>query len=241
MPHAITKQLTRELKAHPVKAAFLATLGVVALWFWAPLVIGLFTGEETNEVNSDGVSPEFAAAQAAAGAPNAGLAASATSRPGMSWRRLVELMQADPFKRPLRELATTRDPFGAPTQTTVAQDGDLDSNPDAIPPSGAFPRELVGGNFGGDEDENPGSSDSGQGMVLMATAIGADRRTAVIDGRAFQEGDQLQGPGGVQCLVLRIAPRRVTLRSGDKIWDITQTQGTDSSGELIFRRGSGGA
>lgn len=237
MANTITTQLTRELKSHPVKAGVLALLGVVALWFWAPLAVGIFTGEDepTAADATSLVSPALPAART-----GSETSASVEGHPQLSWSALVTLMDGDPLKQPLDELSFSRDPFSVPA-TSTANSGDLAGNPAGFPTQNIPGRPLP--NNGEDvslQNGDAGSSDQPVGPALMGTAIGASKRAAVIDGKPMQEGEFFVANNGQRYFVESISPRRVVLRLGNQTFELNQGEADSaqsaSDGNVVIRR-----
>jgi len=110
-----------------------------------------------------------------------------------SWPELDQRMHADPLMQSAK-LSNSRNPFG-----------EL-----ALPNASTEMAAVV--------EEKP--SLSAAGLVLSSTAVGARRRTALINGRIYGEGDLLDLPG-VSVTIVRIRPRSVLLESKDEQLELT--------------------
>ncbi|MDA7980128.1 MAG: hypothetical protein MPJ50_15285 [Pirellulales bacterium] len=224
MPKPMTQQLVRELKAHPVKAGLLGALAAVALWFWAPLVLETLGTDGESEP-----SQELAAATKSAAitpVPDAPMQAPQQNS-SKSWKQLVELMASDPLKQPLAEITVDRNPFEQPQVPAVETENALPLSP------------IANGQSRLANPEKPHVV----GPALMGTAISRHRRSAVIDGKAIQEGDFIQAQDGKKYFVERISARKVTLRSGTETLELTQDRAelTEDAArnKVIIRRTSG--
>ncbi len=239
MAKPTVQQLTRELKAHPVKAGLLALLGVVALWFWAPLVVGWFSGDDADQDSTSAAVVDPLPATNLVVTPAMNPAGGNT----VSWKQLVELAAADPLKQSLAISDLHRDPFAPPPVPSA------DSNQNAIaggdrPPFRPFnddARSVFSNNeTGGEANDQQQSVADLLGLTVMGTAIGNNKRSAVIDGRAVQEGEFVESADGKFYQVVHIAPRKVTVRADGDIWVLSQDDEpapVDApDGKIIIRR-----
>ncbi len=237
MSSNLTQQLQRELKNHPIKAGALALLAVVALWFWAPLVVGLFGDDSMSETSTPATSPAAVTTTATTANP-AAVAPNDNAPAGqLKWTELVELMAADPLKQPLAKVSYSRDPFAAMTELQVDGAAGTQSTTD----SGNLPNRPLANNEGAPvQVDAQGEPIPPAGPLLMGTAIGLSRRSAVIDGRAIQEGEFVLARDGKRYFVERILARKVVLRDGSKTLILTQgndaTDATVDDGSAIIRR-----
>jgi hypothetical protein len=199
------KQLQREIKANPVKAGVLALVLLVALWFWAPLVVGLFGG------GSKPKKPAVAAAPVAGQTGGTGMGvhpagtASTTQQPkwNPSWREVKEWIGKNPRMAPATPIDSPRDPFRA-----------------VAPPAS---REQV------KKPDVPKLDMENLGLELTGTLIGPRRSVAMINGRAYalvkSTGSERQAPlkftlqqqdQTYEFTLISIAPGRVELRYQDQ-------------------------
>ena len=191
----LQKQLMRDLKRSPGKAAALGLLCLVALWFWAPLVAGWMgagqkkptaTGEQTAQAVAPPVVPAAASTSVMNEAP---------------WHKVVAWMQEDGRMRSaeLAELATP--PF---TQ----------QREDLVDP-GEATKAVV---------KPPTESDvdvAQLGLKLSSTMLGPRRRVAVINGRPYAEGGDLQLGDDLVLHVTRVADRSVFLEYKGKRFELS--------------------
>lgn len=205
-PSKVTRQLRRELTAHPKKAAVLGLLVLVALWFWAPLVWGWIAADDpaakapsasASVGNASSALPRGPAAVSVPAAPATIAAASSAAtkvdkRPNYPWHQLVQWMDNDPRTSPADPALGRRDPFLS-GGTEVAE-ADLGDGPTEIP-SEAAPADL--------------------GMVLSSTIVGQRRRVAQINGKPYRQGEivRLEKDGQqIEFTLAEVHPRRVVLR-----------------------------
>lgn len=104
----LRKQLTQELLKSPKKAAILAVVLLVALYFWAPLVLKLF-GTKEAPVASSIAPPIVAPATNKTALP-------ADGRLSVPWHMAVEWMNSDPLKSLPTAFVSGRDPFENPNE-----------------------------------------------------------------------------------------------------------------------------
>jgi hypothetical protein len=101
----LKKQLARDLKRSPKKAAVLGLLALVAVYFWAPLISGMFRGEKPKGKNS-------APPAAALPSPVPTAAPAASPAPQYPWQQLAEAIQEDARMRTAELDIAARTPFG---------------------------------------------------------------------------------------------------------------------------------
>lgn len=194
----LIKQLRREISANPKKALFLGLLILVALYFWAPLVCGWFTEDDSPATT--------AAADAEAELPSAAPAQPKTppeqEAEGLRhpWQQLVHWMDNDPRTLPAILPPEQRDPFLSP-KPQVAEE-DTQDKPKTVPPE---------------------TTPEGLGMVLSSTIIGPRRRLARISGKTYKLGQSvtLEKDGQqVTFKLVELHPRRVVLEREGKRFDL---------------------
>lgn len=194
----LQRQLVGDLKKNPKKAAMLALLAVVCIWFWVPLI---FPRE-----------PAAAAAATVPAAPTvASIAPAAPSalaaEPVVAWQELDRQINTDPQMRPadLAKLAAARNPFGMTAviaeQKRMAREQEQAKLPKDEPEAGPPPKSTP--------DE--------AGLVLSSTLIGSNKRAALINGRVYEEGSQIETDDGSKFRLAHIDAQRVLLeRDGQK-------------------------
>ncbi len=191
----INKKLRREFSAHPAKAAVLALLCVVALWFWTPLVWGWIAAK----------GPAATAQPAAVQEPGGkALPLGPATRPSTgppvesngsdNWHQIVQWMEQDPrmqpvglpvaSRGPVPELVadglpqgelqpTRRDPFArpGPAKSDASEEKRLVQAKLPAAPSPACPRDL--------------------GAKVTGVIAGPSGGTAMINGRSYGQGEQI--------------------------------------------------
>ncbi len=193
----VQQQLMRDIKRSPMKASVLALLCIVALYFWAPLVVGWFGSEKPKKTNV-ATAPTAAVAQPTQ--PDA--AAPVLPAPGavFAWQSLVEGIKHDPRMQSatLAELRTR--PFGL-VQTQKP------TEPDETSPTWAGTPKT--------------QRDMSQlGLKLSSTMLGR-RRVAVINGRPYAEGSQVEAGDDLVLTVARVTERSVLLEHEGKRFELT--------------------
>ena len=181
MPATLAERFQAEVRRSPQKAAVLAVLVAVALWYWAPLLTKLTSskpGGDTQpaatELTATVVPPAIQPLTVDSPAPTA--ATGVTARP--SWEGVLELIDSDARMRSAPALPVARDPF-RPMAVAAATPAEMEAN-----------MQAAGGNQPPAEEE-PAPALERKPVTLPLTAIilGRARRTALIGGRAYQQGD----------------------------------------------------
>jgi hypothetical protein len=187
------QQLLRDLRRNPKKAGLLALLAGVAIWFWAPLFVGLFKGEQLANAVADGspaapaVSP-VSTASAGVKTETAKVVETATQ----TWQQLVEWMNHDP-RRKADDIRLKHDPFEPPARPAAKAETD-EANP---PPSPSIDIENIG-------------------LKLTGTVVGGQRRLALINGRAYAEGQAVHAAADAVFVVRQVEAKKVTLERDGK-------------------------
>lgn len=209
MRSVFIRKLRREVAASPKKAALLAVVSVVALWFWAPLVTKSFSKTETpptdvaRPAGSSGPLPATVAAAPGANAAGAGSTEPSNSirsrLPARPWRQLVAQIQNDPRMSPATDLVAERDPFKAP----------IVEAPALKKPEAAVVVEQ--------RDLTPVSA----GLVLNSTIVGRGERRALIGGEVYEEGSTIAAHGGESGFrLVEIRPREVILERKGRLYTL---------------------
>ena len=189
----LSQQLLRDLRRSPKKAGLLALLAGLAIWFWAPLFVGWFKGEELVNAVADQTTPTPAASPVAAvpegvkAAEAAKMAEAATQ----TWQQLVRWMDQDP-RRKADDIRLERDPFAPPPKPQGKPAADQSKVAAALP---ANPEKI--------------------GLKLTGTVVGGERRLALINGRPYAEGQAVKAADAV-FVVRHVEANRVTLELGGK-------------------------
>jgi hypothetical protein len=185
----LVRQLKKEIKTNPKRAALLACLCGVGVYFWAPLVAGWVIPKDKQVVAAPAKKSGSAASAKTPGSPsqsaNAGSTAGVATTP---WTELWATIQSDNRTKPAVGLAATIDPFRPfPVPAEFADNDEAGKGTDkttkqtdaakaiAAKPADATPKSL--------------------GMKLTGTIVGSGRRAAVIDGKVVPEGAMVIGGG----------------------------------------------
>lgn len=189
----IVRQLRREVKANPKRAALLAALMAVGVYFWAPLVAGWVMPDGAATAPAKKVAAKTSSALAA---PAPGPAGVQPAKPtnAKPWPQLWAAIQDDKRTKPAATLAAATNPFrpfpappeaheeteDAKATNPTAENGATAANraakPNSTTPVEATPKSL--------------------GMKLTGTVIGARQRAAVIDGQIVPEGGLVSPTSG---------------------------------------------
>jgi hypothetical protein len=196
----LQRQLANDLKKNPKKAALLALLAVLCIWFWIPLV---FKHDPVPASASARTPAPAAIAPTAAASPHA-----APAEPAIAWQDLDQQITIDPQMKPaeLGKLAEARNPFGMTAiiaeQKRVAEEQEHAKHEQEQPAVAEPPHEST-------PDE--------VGLVLTSTLVGSNKRAALISGRVYEEGSQIKADDGSQFRLAHVDAQRVLLeRAGHK-------------------------
>jgi hypothetical protein len=194
------KKLKKDLKKSPGKAAVLALVSVVAIWFWAPLVTGMFGGT-SKPVATPAVSPPPAATTTNA------VAGPTPLQPTTDWKRIAEAIDKDPRMKPAAKLVLARDPF-CPIEPEHTKEVVEDAKPELQPIA---------------LDVAPAEA----GLVLSGTIVGSHRSVARLNGKSYSAGDLVKAPAAEVPLsyrIVNIGGRSVTLALGDKQYELKMSR-----------------
>jgi hypothetical protein len=198
----LIRRLRREAKANPAKAAALAIVVLVAIWFWAPLVVHWCSpaAAPAEEIAAAGPAVQPSVDGASRIAP-----ADAPIAPAVPWQQLVRAIEQDPRMRPSRRLGEWRNPFGPSAAALAAElaaaKGSQQKKIKRAPPPELLPADA--------------------GLVLNSTLVGNGRRMALIGGEPYWEGDAVpaaHGDGNFK--LVEISPRQVVLERQGKHYDL---------------------
>ena len=191
----LTKQLRREARANPKKAAVLGLLALAALYFWAPKLGGWVADDpKPNEPPVAGATLDPAPVPApvpAVGPDAAQPAPTAKAVCSHPWTRLDEWIRQDPRTTPTEELTNGRDPFTL--KAAVVQVAEDDSS----------------------EIDQPELTPEDLHLELSSTVVGPRRRMARIAGQAYEEGETIQvnqDDQPVEFQLVEVHPRRIVLQ-----------------------------
>jgi len=187
----LVKQLKRDVTASPKKAAALALMLLVALYFWAPLVWKWFvpTGDKAGGGQTAGLILTDEP-------PTAG-EAEASGRLRLPWEEIRQVIQTDPRMTSAALDERWPDPFARPAPAAPAA-------VDAESP------EAAGGATAAAGEPREAS------LVVTSIAISRRRKSATINGDTYEENDTV--PSGADARetsagyrIVRIERQAVTL------------------------------
>jgi hypothetical protein len=164
---SIVRRIKREARNSPAKAALLAGLLGLALYCWAPLVMTWLTvDEESSQAASSSDAEPDQPEQPASRTTASENTIDEKKRP--KWHELRQWRQDSPWTAPA-DLAHMRDPFRVVpgTEEPVAKSEEIESSPVTTP------EQTI----------------NGLKIQLTGTIVGPRRRVALLDGRAYREGD----------------------------------------------------
>jgi hypothetical protein len=194
----LARRLRCEASANPKKAVVLALLVLVALYRWAPLV-GTWLGKEDRKGKPavQGSSTEILPSPKNTVARDEPEPVASEGDGRYRWDQVVRWMEQDPRTVASAVLATRRDPLRRAGEAAESE-SKQEEEPQPVVPA-VTPQEL--------------------GLALSATVVGANRRVAMIDGRAYTEGKtiaRIQDGQRFEFALVRILPRQVVLGQGDR-------------------------
>jgi hypothetical protein len=230
------RKLRREIKANPAKAAILAVLFVVAIWFWIPLVekwcgatpaAGTVANASAPQAaGAEGTAANGTATAAGSGAPttttspptaipvnateaNAALEAIKNKPAAYPWQVVVRRLEKDPRMTPVVDLGNWRDPFG-PSAVEVAAAAEKKEAEKKL----AAKKKTKAAQL---EELTP----AGAGLTLASTIIRPERSLALINGQVYYEGNFVPANddnGGF--IVTDIRPRQIVLERHGKRYQL---------------------
>jgi hypothetical protein len=195
------RKLRREIKSSPKKAAVLALLSVVALWFWAPLAAKWFGKSETDGKSA---APVAATNPQPSNTRNSGVNMAATGLvpdvaavkpvfPRRPWQQLLSWIEQDSRMSPAADLGSGRDPFHPIEEKK--------NKPLAV------------------TTEKPDVTPADAGLALRSTIVGGDQKTALIGREVYREGETIAATRGEgEFRLVEIRPREVVLERSGKLY-----------------------
>jgi hypothetical protein len=189
----LAKQLRRDLSASPKKAAALGVMLLVAAYFWLPMVGGWLVPESKRKPVATG-SVILEDEQPTSGSARSKLGGT------FPWEQVRRRMLADPLMASAEYDASWVDPFRVdPRVEQAVLAGPATAEP---PPSASLDPTSVG-------------------LVLTGAVVGPKRRTAIISGRSYFEGETVKpsaavGPAPIEFRLETITSRGVELAAGGK-------------------------
>ena len=238
----LAKRLQREIKASPQKAAILGVLAVVALYFWAPLLIGWFSGGPssvtvaTAPVSVEAIQPvERSAGEGQAVAK------------GATWQQVDAWIAQDKMMKPAATQLALRNPFqmqGGATQTGPWAIGKVESGYTHAKQA----LEMISSRLFPSSDEDA-VSPSEAGLVVTSTIAGGKRPVALINGRAYAQGSVVRGEGefpSTKFTLIEVRSKSVLLRGRGLVYEVKigpvdlALAGEDSAADSPVAAESGG-
>lgn len=169
----LAKQLKKELTRNTKKTVALGLVTLVALWFWAPLVIKWFGGNSNKKPKAVAAAVETPVAVSADPATEA---TAPKALPTIAWNLLIDHIAKDELMATATLPASARDPFAL---TAMEQQEVAASTPAAVPDASGVVTATVR------VDATPGEL----GLKLEATLVTGRSRRSVISGKTYREGD----------------------------------------------------
>ena len=196
--------MCREATSSPKKAVILGLLLLVALYYWAPLIAGLFGKEKTAQEPPGAVEP----ADMLPFVPV--VSAGVTDRPMVAdeptihdWRQIARWLDEDPATRPVADLAERRDPFRAVLIVVAGTEDDEEIDESLSVKPELTPETL--------------------GMQLSGTVVGTRRRVAMIGGKVYTEGRTVPAVGQsqeIEFVLSEVHPRKIVLERLGKRYEL---------------------
>lgn len=142
---------------------------------------------------------------------------SPTKSQTMTWSQIVAAIESDPRMSTKEINFGSRDPFAvtAPKTTT----------PDKETTRQAAPKTVV--------------TPESQGLSLVSTAIGPNRRAAIITDKVYAEGDEVRAADGAVYRLERVEPREITLTADGRRYTlkIKPTERQERNDGIVITRG----
>ena len=189
---SIAQRIKREARNNPAKAALLAGLLGLALYSWAPLVVGwLGVGEESPSTAS---RPKRERDEpVGSGSSQRSVESDVASEERPSWQELQQWQERSPWTVPI-DMAQMRNPL-RPVEGTAEPVVESEEVEDV---AASTAEQLV----------------ASVDLQVTGTIIGPQRRVVLLDGNAYSEGDtvRVEHLGVMWELEIRqIGPNRVKL------------------------------
>jgi hypothetical protein len=206
------------MTANPKKAIALGLLVVVALYFWAPLVLGWFAKDEKPVTSPTAAKPPIPASTPAAPAASETVSAPAPlakpKEPQPTWQQFIAWMDADPRTKPAAALAADCNPFHSPKAAVSAPRADVKPIAVEVTPQGA-------------------------NLVLSSTIVGDRVQAARINGKTYRPGDRLEvklkSGQALEYTIAEIKARSVILTRSGKQYEL-KIENSKRSGTIEFAK-----
>lgn len=183
----LKKQIQREVKASPQKAAALGLALAVGLYFWVPMLWGLVSQPGKSSTETIDTQTALSRLGATISTTQSTAVQQSTELP---WQEVAAAIDRDPLMSCQCDLALARNPFAQSTMSVDQQEPEV-------------PVEV--------EPVRPQVTPQSAGLALTSTMIGAKRRVAVINGEVYLEGSKVEAGEGVAFYLAQVLPSRVVL------------------------------
>lgn len=215
------------MKASPGKAAVLALLLAVAMYYWAPLAWKWLGPRDSAEdmlakaAEPSGFAPAAAGPGAVAGTAQASAGtgmADQGAAPSHPWQQIVQWMEQDPRMRPAEELVGRRDPFQA-VAAAAADEEDQEKEQSSEAKAAAALAAMTPDQLGAE---------------LTSTLIGPQRRLALVNGRPYRQGRTIvlsKDGQRAEFHLSEVHARRIVLERDGVRYELTIPQ-SDPAGRL---------
>jgi hypothetical protein len=200
MSSPFINKLKREVQKSPGKAATLALLLCVALWFWAPLLTGMLG----SSPNASAVPSATTNQTAASNTSNNTAAALPPAAATVPWRELAKTIEHDPLMQPARVTDRPRDVFQPVQPSNPVEDELAQSTEPTLKPELDVPPQSVG-------------------LALTSTIVGPRRYVARINGANYRPADIVEvasDQGKLSYVLTQVTDRSVTLSLGNKQYEL---------------------
>lgn len=176
--------LKHEARTRPLKVGVLALLFLVAMYFWIPLASQLLglSGSGSTQPRNDKPATPLALATV----PSTP-AAEATS-PEVNWQKLHAARVADPLSHPAEDRVWDKNPFAPYAEVRPTEENTVDATPQLVPTA----EQL--------------------GLQLAGVIISPRQRLAMINGRNYRPGDEIELATGKTASVQEIHHRHVVVQ-----------------------------
>jgi hypothetical protein len=188
----------REITANPKKAAVLALLLLVAVVFWAPLVTKWMGKDDASAMaanTSENPTPTTTSTPTNGPVP----APADTMTKTIHWNHVLTAIRDDSRMQPYTRVEGERDPFSPAASKLAAQNQAQKAAVEVAPE--ITPEQA--------------------GIVLHSTVVGAQIKTALINGRAYHEDQNvLAANGRDRFVVVEIRENAVVLSRHGQLYDV---------------------
>jgi len=226
----LMRQIRREAARSPQKAVVLGLLAVVALWFWAPLVLGWVQGEGAKKPKAAVEGDKLAGMEYAAplvppaGGPNPRDRESATEDAATlgDWQEMIAWIESDPKSDPAGAAAPARDPFVSiefpPVHDSLSEhEEEQKDEKEEVARREVKPAEI--------------------GLVLSSTLVGPGGGLALISGKKYRLGEKVvvtHQSRTIQFTLAEVHPRRAVLQRDEKSYSLTipRPDGTEEANNI---------